>query len=67
MTSRVGIAVWALSFTGVAAAQAPGPQAPGPATPPVSPPSDAPPGSFVVPGQGGSIVITPGSTTTTLG
>ncbi|HEX6272726.1 MAG TPA: LysM peptidoglycan-binding domain-containing protein [Polyangiaceae bacterium] len=67
MTSRVGIAVWALSIAGVAAAQAPGPQAPGPAAPPVSPPSDAPPGSFVVPGQGGSIVITPGSTTTTLG
>jgi hypothetical protein len=70
MTPRAGFAVCALTFASVATAQAPGPQAPGPAAPPAAapaPPSDAPPGSVVVPGQGGSIVITPGSTTTTFG
>jgi hypothetical protein len=49
--------------------QAPGPQAPAPASPPA--PAPAPgsaPGTVVIPGEGGSsIVITPGSTTTTFG
>jgi len=43
-------------------AQAPGPQAPAPQAPP---PSDVPPGSVVVPSQGGTVVVTPGSASST--
>jgi LysM domain-containing protein len=67
--ARVGTVLSVSLVASVAAAQAPGPQAPAPAAPqaPATNAPSAPPGSVVVPGQGGSIVITPGSTTTTLG
>jgi hypothetical protein len=61
--SRAGSFIVVSLVANVAAAQAPGPAAPAPAAPP-APTPDAPPGSVVVPGQGGSIVITPGTTTT---
>ena len=54
---------------GTAFGQAPGPQAPAPAAPPAPAPAPgSPPGTLVIPGEGGSsIVITPGTTTTTFG
>jgi hypothetical protein len=58
---RVGIAVFVLLVASAAAAQAPGPQAPGPAAPP-APAPDAP---APAPGQGGSVVVSPGNTSTT--
>ena len=64
--SRVSGFIVVSLVASVAGAQAPGPQAPAPAAPPAPAPApNAPPGSVVVPGQGGSIVITPSTTTTT--
>lgn len=67
-TSRFTTFAFVSLVTSTAFAQAPGPQAPGPAAPPAPAPAPgAPPGTTVVPGQGGSIIITPGTTTTTFG
>jgi hypothetical protein len=66
---RLGSVAFVSLVANVALAQAPGPQAPAPAAPPAAPPPAAPapggpPGSVIIPGQGGSVIITPGTSTT---